>query len=56
MNRLSENAIKPKTGDAFQATVVCVIIRDFIHLTEKLPPAKLADLMTVDEGTVKVNE
>jgi class 3 adenylate cyclase len=31
--------------EPIQATVVSVIIRDFIQLTEKLPPAKLAGLM-----------
>jgi class 3 adenylate cyclase len=35
-----------KNSEPIQATVVSVIIRDFIQLTEKLPPAKLAGLMS----------
>ena len=36
-----------KRGVPFQATVVSVIIRDFIHLTERLPSSSLINLMTV---------
>ena len=37
---------KAKMGDPILATVVSVIIRDFILLTERLPPTKLASLMS----------
>jgi class 3 adenylate cyclase len=40
-----DQAAKKNSGP-IQATVVSVIIRDFIQLTEKLPPAKLAGLMS----------
>ena len=40
-NEAGKNSFEP-----IQATVVSVIIRDFIQLTEKLPPAKLAGLMS----------
>ena len=38
--------LKATDFTSVQATVVNVIIRDFIHLTERLPPAQLAGLMS----------
>ncbi len=39
------NVTDPKRNEPINATVVSVIIRDFIHLTEQLSPTSLADLM-----------
>lgn len=39
--------VELKQNEPINATVVSVIIRDFIHLTERLSPSSLADLMKV---------
>lgn len=41
-----EDVAEPKTHEPILATVVSVVIRDFILLTERLPPTKLASLMS----------
>lgn len=44
MNKVA-SSVEPKRGVPIEATVVSVIIRDFIHLTERLSSASLTDLM-----------
>ncbi len=46
LTSIQGDQVLKKNSGPIQATVVSVIIRDFIQLTEKLPPAKLAGLMS----------
>lgn len=41
-----EVSLEPKWGEPIDATVVSVIIRDFIHLTERLSSSSLTNLMS----------
>ena len=44
-NEETQPVTRLETGIPFEATVVSVIIRDFVHLTERLSPENLLDLM-----------